>query len=214
VSVTILRPSLVSAPPDKGIGPRRWTRQEYYRAAELGLFRPDERLELLDGEIIRQMTHKPPHAVAVGQAADVLTQVFGPGHHARSQLPLILSNRSEPEPDLVMVPGRRADYVSEHPKAADALLVVEVADTTLRFDRGRKRAAYARSSVRDYWIINLLHRQVEVYRDPSGARYRSVTVYDENETITPLSAPFATVPVSDLLPPSDSPRTASRISGG
>jgi Uma2 family endonuclease len=189
------------APPDTGIGPRRWTREEYYRAAELGLFRPEERLELLDGEIIRKMTQKPPHAVAVGQAADILAQAFGPDHHVRSQLPLILSNRSEPEPDAVVVPGARSDYLSEHPRAADSSLVVEVADTTLRFDRTRKRAAYARSRVREYWIINLLHRQIEVYRDPAGARYRSVTVYGEQETIAPLAAPHASVRVSDLLPP-------------
>jgi hypothetical protein len=79
VSITAIRPGseVLPAPPDKGISPRRWTREEYYRAAELGLFRPEERLELLDGEIIRKMTQKPPHAVAVGQAADVLTQAFG-----------------------------------------------------------------------------------------------------------------------------------------
>jgi Uma2 family endonuclease len=189
------------APPDKGICPHRWTRKGYYRAAELGLFRPEERLELLDGEILRKMTQKPPHAIAVGQAADVLAQTFGPGHHVRSQLPLILSDRSEPEPDGIVVPGARPDYLSEHPKAADALLVVEVADTTLRFDRTRKRAAYARSGVREYWIINLLHCQLEVYRDPAGARYRSVMVYSEQDSLAPLADPDASVEVSELLPP-------------
>jgi Uma2 family endonuclease len=105
VSITAIRPAsdLSPAPPDTGIGPRRWTRDEYYRAAELGLFQPEERLELLDGEIIRKMTHNPPHAVAVGQAADVLAHAFGSGHHVRSQLPLILSDWSEPEPDAVVV---------------------------------------------------------------------------------------------------------------
>ncbi len=79
--------------------------------------------------------------------------------------------------------------------------MVEVSDTTLRLDRGRKQAAYARSGVREYWIINLLHRQVEVYRDPSGSRYRSVTVYSEQGVITPLTVPNVSVRVSDLLPP-------------
>jgi Uma2 family endonuclease len=202
VSITATRPEarVLPAPPDTGICPRRWTRAEYYRAAELGLFRPEERLELLDGEILRKMTQKPPHAVAVGQAADVLAQTFGPGHHIRSQQPLILNDSSEPEPDVAVVPGKRSDYLSRHPMAADSPLVVEVADTTLRFDRSRKRAAYARSGVREYWIINLLHRQIEVYRDPAGARYRSVTVYGEQEAIAPLAAPHASVRVSDLLP--------------
>src|SRR5438445_8736808 len=93
------------APPDRGVRSRRWTRKEYYRAAELGLFRPDERLELLDGEIVRKMTQKPPHASVVARAAEILAQAFGPGIHVRPQLPLILNNWSEPEPDAVVVPG-------------------------------------------------------------------------------------------------------------
>src|SRR5205807_2316994 len=161
----------------------------------------EERLELLDGEIIRRMTQRPPHAVVVAQAASVLTQAFGTRYHVRPQLPLILNDWSEPEPDAVVAPGTPFDYLTEHPKAADATLVVEVADTTLRFDRTRKRAAHARSGVREYWIINLLHRQVEVYRDPAGARYRSVTVYTEEEATLPHAAPHASVRVSDLLPP-------------
>lgn len=192
---------LSPSPPDRGICRRRWTRAEYSHAAELGLFGPGERLELLDGEIFRKMTHRPPHAVVVGQAADLLTVVFGSGHHVRSQLPLVLNEWSEPEPDAVVAPGARRDYVAAHPRAADVPLVVEVADTTLRFDRTRKRSAYARSGVPEYWIINLVHRQVEVYRDPAGTRYRSVTVYSESEAVSPQAVPGASIPVSELLPP-------------
>jgi Uma2 family endonuclease len=202
VSITAIRPEsvLLPAPPDQGICPRRWTRDEYYRAAEQGLFPPEERLELLDGEIIRKMTQKPPHSVALGQAADVLALTFGPGHHVRSQLPLILNDWSEPEPDVVVVPGIRSDFLSEHPRAAHSLLVLEVSDTTLRFDRSRKRRAYARSGVQEYLILNLVHRQLEVFRDPIGSRYRSIIVYPDQETLAPLAAPHAAVHVSDLLP--------------
>jgi Uma2 family endonuclease len=190
------------APSQQGIRPRRWTREEYYRAAELGLFRPEERLELLDGEILEKMgPHKSPHAAAVAEAARVLPHAFGPGHHVRSQLPLILNDESEPEPDAVVVPGTGFDYQDSHPCAHDALLVVEVSDTTLHFDRGRKRAAYARAGVREYWILNLPERQLEVCRDPSGARYRSVTICGEQEMVTPLATPHASIRVSDLLPP-------------
>jgi Uma2 family endonuclease len=202
VSITAIRPGtgLLPAPPDEGIHRRRWTRDEYYHAADLGLFPPEERLELLDGEIIRKMTQKPPHAVALGQAADVLALTFGPGHHVRTQLPLTLSDWSEPEPDVGVVPGIRSDFLSEHPKATHSLLVVEVSDTTLRFDRSRKRRAYARSGVQEYWIVNLVHRQLEVFRDPVGLRYRSITAYGAQETLAPLAVPHASVRVSDLLP--------------
>lgn len=196
-------PGSSPAPSEQGPHPRRWTREEYYRAAELGLFGPEERLELLDGEIIQKMSpQKPPHAVAVGQAGDILSVAFGSGCHIRTEKPLILNVRSEPEPDVVVAPGKRADYLLEHPRAADVLLVIEIADTTLRFDRTRKMPAYARVGVREYWIINLLERQVEVYRDPSGSRYRSRTIHHEGEMIIPLTAPNASVSISDLLPPS------------
>ena len=171
------------------------------QAAELGLFRPEERLELLDGEIIQKMAPGGPHAAVVSRADRILAGAFGPGFHTRIQQPLILNGSSEPEPDVVVVPGTEFDYLPDHPGARDTRLVVEVSDTTLRLDRGRKQAAYARSGVREYWIINLLHRQVEVHRDPSGSRYRSITVYSETDAITPLAAPDVSLRVSDLLPP-------------
>lgn len=206
MSVTADRPRLSPAPPDTGIRPRRWTRDEYYRAAELGLFRPEERLELLDGEILEKVRPQTPlHAAVVTHAARIVGDAFGHGHHVRPGLPVILSRWSEPEPDVSIVLGGPCDYLPEHPKTADVRLLIEVADTTLRFDRGRKRAAYARSRIQDYWIVNLLERQLEVFREPSGARYRSMTVYGEHEAVIPLAAPHAFVRVSDLLPPLPAP---------
>jgi Uma2 family endonuclease len=209
MSVTADRPRLSPAPPDTGIRPRRWTRKEYYRAAELGLFGPEERLELLDGEILEKVRPQTPlHAAVVTHAARIVGDAFEPGHHVRPGLPVILSKWSELEPDVSIVLGGPFDYLPEHPKAADVRLLIEVADTTLRFDRGRKRSAYARSGIQDYWIVNLLERQLEVYRDPAGARYRSVTVHREPEAVTPLAAPQASVRVSDLLPTLPAPENA------
>ena len=111
MSVTAVRPPSSSAPPDKGIRPRRWTRREYHRAAELGLFRPEERLELLDGEIIQKMAPGGPHAAVVSRTDRILAGAFGPGYHTRIQQPLILTNWSEPEPDVVVVPGTEFDYL-------------------------------------------------------------------------------------------------------
>src|SRR5437879_5714165 len=106
--------------------PRRWTRKEFCRAAELGLFRPEERLELVDGEIIQKMAPGGPHAAVVSCASRLLSEAFGPGHHLRPQQPLILSQWGQPEPDLVVAPGKEFDYLPGHPKATDARLVVEV----------------------------------------------------------------------------------------
>lgn len=192
---------------DTGIRRRLFTREEYYRAAEMGVFGPDERLELLDGEILQKMSpQKPPHATGVSLTAQALTAAFGAGYYARQQQSLILNNRSEPEPDVLVVPGSPPDYLASHPCAADARLLVEVSDTTLRLDRAQKRSAYARSGIVEYWILDLRRRRLEVCRDPSGSRYSSITIYGENETVTPLAAAHAEIRVADLLPP----RAASR----
>jgi Uma2 family endonuclease len=201
MTVTTTRPRLSPAPRGGGPRARRWTRDEYHRAAELGLFGPEERLELLDGEILKKMTQNEPHIYAVRRATRLLDAVFNPAGHARSQAPIVLDDRSEPEPDVAIVVGGDQDYLARRPTASDALLVVEVADTTLRFDRKRKGPAYARAGVREYWIVNLQERQLEVYRDPSRSRYRMVLVHAAGESVTPLAASHGAIRVADLLPP-------------
>jgi Uma2 family endonuclease len=158
-------------------------------------------LELLDGRIFRKMTQKGPHVWAVRRAERLLAEAFGPGHSARSQAPILLHDESEPEPDVSVVTGGDDDYLDSPPAPAQVFLVVEVSDTTLRFDRGRKQRAYARAGIREYWVLNLRARQLEVYRDPSETRYQNVIEYREGETVTPLAAPGAEIRVSDLLPP-------------
>lgn len=150
MSVTTIPARPHPAPADRGVRARRWTRAEYHRAVELGLFRPDEHLELLDGEILEKVSpHNPPHAAAVARAGRILGQAFGPGCHTRSQLPLIVNSRTEPEPDGVVAAGTEFDYQADHPRGVEARLVVEVSDTTLRFDRERKRPTYARAGVQE-----------------------------------------------------------------
>lgn len=200
---TATRPRQAASVRAPGVRPRRWTREEYHRAADLGIFGPEERLELLDGEIIVKVTHNPPHAFALLATVDALSAAFGTDHHVRSQLPLVLDDASEPEPDVIAVSGKRANYLQDHPRTADVLLLVEVSDSTLAYDRGRKRTAYARAGVREYWILNLIDRQLEVYRNPSGARYRRSAIYREGDVVSPLAAPNAVIRVADLLPPRD-----------
>lgn len=201
MSVTVAPTRRKSASEKEGPRPRPWTREEFYRAAERGIFRPDEKLELLDGEIISRMTQNPPHAALLSRTARLVTNLFGPDYSARQEKPLVLNGSSEPLPDLVIVPGTELDYLAKHPTAADARLVIEVSDTTLYFDRNRKRTAYARAGIAEYWIVNLPEWQLEVFRDPSRGRYRTSQVLRGEESVSPLAAPHATLRVDDLLPP-------------
>lgn len=186
-----------------GPRPRLWTRKEYYRLNDLGFF-TGQRVELIDGEIIDMPPMNNPHAVALGLVQQALGSAFGPGYWARNQLPLHFGSRSEPEPDFAVVQGAPRDY-HDHPTTA--LLVVEICDTSLQYDRETKGSLYARAAIGDYWIVNLLDNQLEVYRDPrpdserSGHyKYGSVAVLEADEIITPLAALNARVLVRDLLP--------------
>jgi Uma2 family endonuclease len=171
--------------------------------AEAGIFSPDERVELLNGEILTMTPQNSPHAATVGLVERVLQRVFGSDHWVRVQLPLIVDPDSEPEPDLAVVSGTPRDYVAEHPRTA--LLVIEVADTSLDKDRDRKAAIYARAGIPEYWIVNLAERCLEVYRNPVAppsqpGTYRSSQKLGPSESIAPLTAATATVAVADLLP--------------
>jgi len=175
---------------------RRWTREEYHDLADAGFLIEDDRVELIDGEIIQTSPQNTPHAVAVRLVRRALQRVFpSDTYMVDEQLPLALAPDSEPEPDVAVVEGQPRDFLDDHPSSA--VLVVEVADASLQFDRGKKRALYARHNLPQYWIVDLTNRQLEVYRDPSGSSYAEHTVYEEGETVALRDH---TVAVSDLLP--------------
>jgi len=186
-------------------GQRLWTRDEYERAGELGLFRPDERLELIEGLILRKTPQKSPHASGIRMTEEALRAAFPSGHDVRGQLPLALGEYSEPEPDVAVVSGSYRDYVNSHP--VTAVLVVEVADSSLALDRSTKASLYARSGIPEYWILNLVDRLLEVHRGPAAMaeqpldyHYRTVMRLTVEETVSPLAAPQAVIRVADLLP--------------
>lgn len=182
---------------------RRFTVKEYYRLAELGLFR-DERVELIEGVIVKMLPMNAPHANGILKSGEAARVAFGPGHVVRQQLPLLLGKHSEPQPDIAVVEGKIDDY-PQHPTTA--LLVVEISDSTLWYDRRRKGGLYARAGIADYWILNLRKRQLEVYRNPiadstqyAGHRYGVVTILTEKDEVYPLAAPTSRILVADLLP--------------
>jgi Uma2 family endonuclease len=194
--------SLVSIPYPKI---RRWRRTEYERLVDLGIF-VGERLELLDGLLVVQEPQGSARAAMVAKIGQVLASAFGAAWHPRLHSPLALDDGSEPEPDVAVVPGEPRDYLAAHP--SNAVLVVEVADASLRLDRRVKTGLYARARVPEYWIVNLVDGVLDVHREPEpapdradAAAYRSVEIIRPPATVTPLAAPAASIAVADLLLP-------------
>jgi Uma2 family endonuclease len=190
---------------ESAIRTRRWSRVEYERLIEKHVFRPDERLELLGGELIVREPHGDPHTLAVELVNESLVATFGPGWRVRVQLPVALDEESEPEPDVSVAAGRARDR--REPKPSRLALVVEIADSSLALDREHKGSLYAKAGVPDYWIVNLVDRVLEVYREPAaeatapfGWAYREVRRLDAEESIMPLAAPAGRITVADLLP--------------
>jgi Uma2 family endonuclease len=145
---------------------RRWTRQEYERLIDHGFLDEDDPIELLDGLLL---VKEPPHSLhrtAVLLVAKAVERAFGAGWFVQVQSPIILDDRSEPEPDVCVVRGSPRDYVLSHPRRPS--LVIEVAQSGLPIARGRKAAAYARARIADYWIVNLTDRVLEAHREPAS----------------------------------------------
>lgn len=183
---------------------RRWQRAEYERLVDLGLLH-GEPVELLGGQLVVAEPQSSYHATALGAVDDALRAALPAGWIVRAQMPVALDEQSEPEPDVAVVPGRRGVYRQEHPRRP--ALVVEVAESSLEFDRGPKASLYARAGVADYWIVNLIDRVLEVYRDPApepsapyGRHYRAVRTFAPGERVSLLGVPQTRVAVADLLP--------------
>jgi Uma2 family endonuclease len=170
----------------------------------LGVFR-GEPIELLGGQLIVAEPQGAYHAGAITKVDYALRAILPPGWIVRLQAPVSLDAESEPEPDLVVVHGRPGDYLQAHP--GRPVLAIEVAESSLEFDREHKGSLYARAGVEDYWIVNLVDRVLEVRRGPwpdtsatYGWRYRSVTTLVRPAVVTPLAFPTSQIAVADLLP--------------
>jgi Uma2 family endonuclease len=189
---------------DSAVRTRRWTRVEYDRLIEIGIFHPGDKVELLGGQLCVSEPQNNPHATAISLGLEALRKDLAAGWHVRVQLPIALDDESEPEPDLAIVSGGPRDYL-DHPSRP--ALVVEVADSSLALDREHKGSLYARARLPEYWIVNLVDRTLEVYRDPGpdasashGWAYRSARSLRAEEHVSPLAAPTSRIAVTDLLP--------------
>lgn len=178
--------------------PFTWTRQEYQQLAETGIF-GERRVELIEGQVLQMTPMGSRHSVTLMLLARLLPRVFDDRFALQYQLPLAISQDSMPEPDAAIVSGDPRDYRDGIPEKAH--LVIEVADTTLRFDRTIKAKIYANAGIEEYWIINLTAEQVEIHRQPLlDSGYTEKKIAKRGEKICPLCVPSAMIKVDDILP--------------
>ncbi|MDX2168439.1 MAG: Uma2 family endonuclease [Deltaproteobacteria bacterium] len=178
---------------------RRFTVDEYHRMGEAGVFGPEDRVELLDGEVIEMSPIGSEHAGCVNALSSIFSERLRRRTIVAVQNPFLLSNYSEPEPDLCLLRPRADFYRRSHPQPGDVLLVVEVASSSLGYDRGRKRPAYASAGVPELWIVDLAGEAVLVHRRPSGRTYRLSARYRRGANVAPQAFPDCRIAVADIL---------------
>ena len=179
---------------------RRVTVQEYYSLGEAGLLRPDERTELIRGEIYLMPPISPRHAEGGSRVQRSFHGRVGDRAAIRGRNPTHLPDDTEPEPDVVLARPRADSYATAHPRPEDVLLVVEVSDTTLRYDREVKLRLYAAAGIPEVWLMDLPGDRIEVHRDPSPEGYRSITLVPHDGAVTPLAFPDVRIPCAEHLP--------------
>jgi len=188
----------------EGPKPLRWTRDEYYRLAEAGFF-ANRRVMLIEGEVYVMCPQNDPHVQGIIFSREALEVVFGNQFTYRSQMPMDLKQSSDPEPDIAILAGTPRSQPRGHPSSA--LLVVEVADTSLWYDTGDKASLYAAGGITDYWVVDINHGQLIVFRDPrpdASAKFQHSyfqrTILGRDDSVAPLAVPNNPVAVNDLLP--------------
>ena len=177
--------------------PHRWTRRQYEQMVEAGILDEDDRVELIDGEIVATSPVSPERATGICLIIEALRSAYLEGFLIRPRGPLAFDPDSEPEPDIAVVEGHHMDYFNHHPTSA--ILVIEVADASLLKERTQKARLYARHQIPKYWILNLGDECLEVYRDPTGETYQTKLTLHRGDSITPPKGTNA-IEVADVLP--------------
>ena len=188
-----------STSPSGNVPLRLWTVDEYHRMIAAGILTPHDRVELLDGQIIEMVPQEPPHASTTSSFGNDLVMLFAGKAWVRQQLPITIAPNSEPEPDIAVVKIDPKRYRDRHPTPTDVYLLIEVADSTLNYDRTRKVKAYARAKIPEYWIVDVNQRQLLVFREPQADTYQVEQVLGVTAAIAPLSFPDVTVQLADLF---------------
>jgi Uma2 family endonuclease len=184
------------------VDPKRhqFTRADYHEMARAGILKPDVRVELIDGDIIEMNPIGRPHRTCVNRLNDIFSLNVRSTAIVQVQNPIVLGNFGEPEPDIVLL-RRRADFygTGDEETPEDILLVIEVADTSERYDRHTKAPMYARFGIREYWIVDVNNSRITRYLEPTPDGYKTTQIYRRGESLGPLAFPDLAIPVNDIL---------------
>lgn len=177
----------------------RFTRADYYRLVGAGVLGEDDRVELIEGEILEMSPIGPRHTGCVKRVNALLGEMLRGRAIISVQDPVQLNEYSEAEPDLALLELRADYYAAGHPTPETVRLVVEIADSSLDYDQHIKAPLYARNHVQEYWLVNLVQNHLVVYRDPREGSYATVRVSRRGETVSPLAFPDLQIAVADIL---------------
>ncbi len=181
-----------------------WLRQfsvlEYHKMIETGILGPDDHVELVEGWIVKKMSQNPPHPSCVSRIVRRIGRCLPDDWSLRIQAPITLSE-SEPEPDVTVARGCEETFDRRHPKASDAGILIEVGDSTFLSDRRYKGVLYAKAKIPEFWLVNVVKRQVEVYTKPRSGKYQKVVAYSEEDSVPLIldGEKIADIPVSELI---------------
>lgn len=178
---------------------RLWTVDEYHRMLEAEILTTEDRVELIEGQIIQMSPQQPPHAATTQRVFNYLNTLLAGIAFLRMQLPITLRPNSEPEPDIAVVRINPREYIDGHPTADDIFLLIEVADRTLNSDRTLKARIYAQARIPEYWIVDVNARQVYVLQEPGEETYQQEAILSEDAKLSPLAFPKVEVEVSQMF---------------
>lgn len=178
---------------------RSFTVAEYERMGQFGIFSEGERVELVNGEIIKMSPIGKRHAAVVGHLTQIIALLIQRTAILWVQNPIRLSDRSEPQPDLMVLKPRPDFYETSRPTPEDVLLVIEVSDTTLDYDRKVKVPLYARAGVPETWLVNLGEERIEVYANPAGAAYQTAESYARGDELQARALAALRLSVAEVL---------------
>jgi Uma2 family endonuclease len=177
----------------------RWTVAEYHRMGEVGLLNEDSRVELIDGEIVEMAPIGSAHGGNVKRFIRLFSKVIGNKAIIAAQDPVVLSGYAEPQPDISILRWRADDYEQSNPHPEDVLLLIEVADSTLRYDRDVKIPLYAKNGIPEVWLLDIPNRKLEIYREPINGEYRQRDCRQTGQ-IAPILCPDAIIDLAELFP--------------